>query len=251
MRFALKFAYNGRHFSGYARQPDQRTVEQELLDLLITRKIIVDIKASCFRTASRTDRGVSALGNVCAFNASCSKEKILSLLAKDISDIFIYGIQSVELGFFPRHATRREYRYYLKRNNLDVDALLSAAALFTGEHNFQNFARIESLKNPIRTIDNIIIIETKDFLILDFYAKTFLWNQIRRIVSALEKRGKGVLSNKQIHAALEHPKQTVDFQIAAPEPLILKDVIYNFSFEFSKNFKKDLQIFENKIITSL
>jgi len=251
MRVALKFAYDGKHFSGYARQPGQRTIEQALLDMLIERKILGDAKTSCFRTASRTDRGVSALGNVCAFDTACSKEKILSQLTEDRSDVFVYGGHSVEPGFYPRHATRREYRYYLKRNDLDVDALLSAAGLFTGEHNFRNFARVEPLKNPVRTVDNIVISEKQDFLILDFYAQTFLWNQIRRIVSALEKRGKGVLSNEQIQTALEHPEQKVDFQMAAPEPLILKNVVYDFSFEYVKDYKKYLQIFENRIVVSL
>jgi len=194
---------------------------------------------------------VSALGNVCAFETACSKEKIVSRLKEGTLDVFIYGVQSVEPGFYPRHAKRREYRYYLKRNNLDVDALLSAAVLFTGEHNFQNFARVEPFKNPVRTIDNIVIVEKQDFLILDFYAQTFLWNQIRRIVSALEKKGKGVLSNEQIQAGLEHPEQKVDFQMASPEPLILKDVVYDFSFEYMKDYKKDLQSFENRIVASL
>jgi len=110
MRVALKFAYDGKDFSGYARQPGQRTVEQDLLDLLIDRGILVDAKMSYFRTASRTDRGVSALGNVCAFDTACSKEKIVSRLKEGTLDVFIYGVQSVEPGFYPRHAKRREYR---------------------------------------------------------------------------------------------------------------------------------------------
>ena len=88
-------------------------------------------------------------------------------------------------------------------------------------------------------------------MILDFYAQTFLWNQIRRIVSALEKKGKGVLSNEQIRSALEHPETKVDFKVAAPEPLILKNVVYDFSFKYEKDYKKNLQIFENGIIASL
>jgi len=251
MRVALKFAYDGKDFSGYARQPSQRTIEQVFLDLLIERRIFDDAETSCFRTASRTDRGVSALGNVCAFDTACSKKTIFNMLTKDKSDVFIYGVQSVQPDFYPRHAKRREYRYYLRRNDLDVDSLLSAAELFTGEHNFQNFARVEPLKTPVRTIDNIVIIEKKDFLILDFYAQTFLWNQIRRIVSALEKRAKGVLSGEQIRAALEHPEAKVDFQIASPESLILKDVIYDFSFEYSKNYKKNLHVIENRVIASI
>jgi tRNA pseudouridine38-40 synthase len=206
---------------------------------------------SCFRTASRTDRGVSALGNVCAFDTTLSKDTIFTLLTKDAPDVFIYGVQPVEPGFYPRHAKRREYRYYLRTTGLDVERVLSAAGLFTGEHNFQNFARVEPLKNPVRTIDNIVLYEKQDFLILDFYAQTFLWNQIRRIVSALEKRGKGVLSNEQIRAALEYPERKVDFQMAAPEPLILKDVVYDFLFEYVKDYKKNLQSFENRIVALL
>jgi tRNA pseudouridine38-40 synthase len=251
MRVALKFAYDGKRFSGYARQPGQRTIEQMLLDLLIKRGILDDARSSCFRTASRTDHGVSALGNVCAFDTVCSKEKILNLLSEDQSDLFIYGVHLVEPGFYPRHAKRREYRYYLRRNDLDVERVFSTARLFTGEHNFQNFARVEPLKNPVRTIDNIIISETRDFLILDFYAQTFLWNQIRRIVSALKKAGEGTLSLNAVRQALLNPEKKVDFQVAAPEPLILKDVVYDFSFEFVKDYIKKLQIYENKIIVSL
>ncbi len=70
MRVAIKFAYDGKNFSGYARQPGQRTIEQALLDILIEQRIFQDTKMSCFRTASRTDKGVSALGNVCAFDTT-------------------------------------------------------------------------------------------------------------------------------------------------------------------------------------
>jgi tRNA pseudouridine38-40 synthase len=251
MRIAVKFAYNGLDFHGYARQPGQRTIEQELLTLLCDNGIISDAKASCFRTASRTDTGVSALGNVCAFNTDLSKEKIFRTLTKQSLDILVYGIESVDPDFYPRHAKRRQYRYYLKRNALDVDAVLSAAALFTGEHNFQNFARVEPLKDPVRSIDTILVHETQDFLIFDFYAPTFLWNQIRRIMSALEKVGNGKLTSEKIQSALDHPEKKVDFQLAAPQPLLLKDVLYDFSFDCIKDYKKKLQVFEHHIVSLL
>ncbi len=251
MRVAIKFAYDGKNFSGYARQPGQRTIEQTLLDMLIEQRIFQDIKMSCFRTASRTDKGVSALGNVCAFDTILSREEIFPLLTKEVSDIFIYGIQSVPSDFYPRHAKRRQYRYYLRRENLDVDRLLSAAGLFTGEHNFQNFARVEPLKNPIRVIDNIVVNEKQDFLILDFYAQTFLWNQIRRIVSAVKKIGDGTLSLDEVRQALDHPEKKVDFQVAASKPLFLKDVMYDFCFDYTKEYTKKLLRFENSIVSSL
>lgn len=252
MRIAVKFAYDGTHFSGYARQPGQRTVEQTLLDLLSESKVQRDPKSSCFRTASRTDRGVSALGNVCAFDSETPDEELKKILSKTrFSDIFLYGIASVESGFYPRHAMRREYRYYLRKEGLDVDAVLSAAGLFTGEHNFQNFARVEPMKNPVRAIDAIVVHDQREFLVLDFYAQTFLWNQIRRVVSALKKAGAGTLTQHAIRQALLHPEQRVDFQLAPSEPLILKDVLYDFSFEYVKGYNKTLHILEERIVQSL
>jgi tRNA pseudouridine38-40 synthase len=251
MRVAMKFAYDGKTFSGYARQPGQRTIEQALLDALIEQKIIHDARTSNFRTASRTDRGVSALGNVCAFDTTVSQDEILTLLAKDASELFLYGTQEVEPGFYPRHAKRREYRYYLRNHGLDVDLVLSAAGLFTGEHNFQNFARVEPLKNPVRVIDNIVVSEKQDYFVLDFFAQTFLWNQIRRIVSAVKKVGGGTLSLDAVRQALDHPEKKLDFQIVTSEPLFLKDVVYDFSFNYVKDYKKKLLWLEKSIVSSL
>jgi tRNA pseudouridine38-40 synthase len=248
MRVAVKFAYDGTRFCGYARQPGQQTVEQTLLAILEESNSICDPTSSRFRTASRTDRGVSALGNVCAFDTDISPKM---LVHNQYNDVFLYGMKEVDPEFYPRHAVRREYRYYLRKENLDVDTVLSAAALFTGEHNFQNFARVEPSKNPMRTIDNIIVIEQSGFLVLDFYAQTFLWNQIRRIVSALKKAGEGTLTEQAIKQALLHPEKRVDFQLAPSEPLILKDVVYEFSFQYLKGYRTTLRAFEEKIIASL
>lgn len=251
MRVALKFAYNGKMFSGYARQPGQRTIEQMLIELLMEQGIIHDTRNACFRTASRTDRGVSALGNVCAFDTLLPKKNILRLLTTRTVELFIYGAQEVPAGFYPRHAKRREYRYYLRKTGLDVGKVLSAANVFTGEHNFQNFARVEPLKNPVRCIDNIVVDETWDFLVLDFYAQTFLWNQIRRIVSALKKVGDGTLCLDAVRQALNHPEIKVDFQVAAAEPLLLKDVVYDFPFTYTKQYKKKLLSLEKNIVSTL
>lgn len=251
MRVALKFAYDGTLFSGYARQPRQQTVEQTLLEMLIDQGILCDPRLSCFRTASRTDRGVSALGNVCAFDSTLCKREVFSRLKQGESAVFVYGVQEVEACFYPRHAKRREYRYYLRKTGLDVDRVLSAAGLFTGEHNFQNFARIEPLKNPVRNIDNIVVSEKEDFFALDFYAQTFLWNQIRRIVSALKKAGEGSLTLNAIREALSHPETKIDFQVAPPKPLLLTDVVYDFRFYYIKGYEKKLRDFEDRIITNL
>lgn len=251
MRYAVKFAYDGKEFQGYARQPDLKTVEGEVIKSLVKSSIIEDAQESRFRSASRTDKGVSALGNVIAFTTNSSKEQILKALQKGLTDILVYCIREVEPDFYPRHARYRIYRYYLKSKDFNISDLISAVTLFTGEHNFSNFARIEDFKEPVRTIDNIIITEKNGFLIVDFYAQTFLWHQIRRVISAVEKVGYGSLDKEQIIEALDNPNKKVDFGLASADPLLLVDIIYDFKFEYDKQFVKSLNYLEEKIISRL
>jgi len=253
MRIAIKFAYDGRNFHGFARQPNLKTIEGELIKHLIQHGLIEDATKARLRSSSRTDGGVSALGNVVAFNTGSSEKQVFQKLINDSADpdILVYGMKVVELDFYPRYAKWRIYRYYLNKNNLNLDEILSVASIFIGEHNFNNFARVEANKDPVRTIDNIVLTEEDDFFIIDFYAQTFLWNQVRRVASAIEKVGTGKLTKKQITDALDNPDKKVDFGLAPPEPLILKDVIYDFEFEYKKNYLEKLGELEKRIILSL
>ena len=248
MRTAIKFAYDGRKFQGYARQPQLETVEGEVIKALIKHGFIEDTVESFFRSASRTDKGVSALGNTIAFNTIVYKKNILKELSNEFTNILVYGVEEVEPDFNPRYARFRHYSYYLNVKNMDVEKIVSSAAVFTGEHNFSNFARIEPFKDPVRTIDNIVFTQEKHFLVIDFYAQTFLWNQIRRIISALKKIGLDELAKEQVVEALCNPDKKVDFGLAPAEPLILKNIIYDFEFEYDKKLITRLDDFEKKII---
>jgi len=248
MRIAIKFAYDGKAFHGYARQPKIKTVEGEIIQSLIKNEIIKDTKKSVFRSSSRTDKGVSALGNVVAFNTDISKSKIKKKLFIERKSIIIYGIKEVKQDFYPRHAKMRRYRYFLKSNGLDIEKIISASNCFTGKHNFSNFAKLESFKDPIRTIDNILFTIDENMIVIDFFAQTFLWHQIRRILSSLIKIGNGKLEKKQILDALKYPNKKVDYGLAPAEFLFLKDIFYDFSFEINKKQKLKADKLENDII---
>ena len=68
-RTALKIGYIGTNFHGFQRQPDLRTVEEELIYHLRKLDYIDDLKKSRFRIAGRTDAGVHSLGNVISFQS--------------------------------------------------------------------------------------------------------------------------------------------------------------------------------------
>ena len=251
MRIALKFAYNGRNFYGYARQPNLNTVEGEIIKALISKDIIKDTKKSLFRSASRTDKKVSALCNVISFNSLKKSKKIFPLLSNYSEDIIFYGIKKLKDDFNPRYAKYRHYRYYLKIENLDLEKIFGTLELFTGKHDFSNFARVERYKNPVRVIENIVCEIQKKYLIIDFFAPNFLWNQIRRIVSAAVKVGKDKIKKEDVKNALYNPDKNVDFNVVKPSPLILKDIFYDFKFDVFPSELKKVKKLEEKIIPNL
>jgi tRNA pseudouridine38-40 synthase len=251
MRVALKFAYDGNKFYGYARQPNLRTVEEELIMALIKHGFIEDTHDSFFRSASRTDKNVSAFGNVIAFNTDIPKKTILDILSDELKDIVVFGVKEVKSDFNPRYSKYRHYCYYLKIKDLDESKIIKASSAFTGEHNFSNFARLESFKDPVRIIDNIVFSKVDEYLEIDFYAQTFLWNQIRRIVSALEKVGNGKLEKQDIAEALYNPYKKVDFGLAPAKPLILKDIVYDFDFRYNKQLLIKLETLKKRILDNL
>ncbi|HDO19859.1 MAG TPA: tRNA pseudouridine(38-40) synthase TruA [Thermoplasmatales archaeon] len=252
MRYALKFAYDGSSFHGYARQPNLVTVEGEIIRTLQELNLIVDTKTNKFRSASRTDKGVSAMGNVVAFDCYYDLSiDVLKDLNKNMHDIWMYGIRKVKPGFHPRRmALLRHYRYFLKiKEGFDVDRFLETASLFTGEHNFKNFARIEGRRNPVRKIENIFVEEiNEDMLAIDFLAPTFVWQQVRRIISAMYNVAMGKVDINDVEYALKNPDERRFFGIAPPENLILVDVKFDFEFEFDENFVKKAREVEEKTI---
>ena len=234
MKIALKFAYNGQNFYGFARQPNLKTVEGRILDILTETGYITNPTVNQFRYASRTDKGVSAFGNVIAFNTGKKLDKIFNEINLN-EDIVFYGLKHVDDDFFPRYAKQRIYQYHLKNQGYNIKKIRDTISLFIGTHNFSNFARIEKGKNPIRTIDDIKIFEKKEYIVFEFYAQTYLWNQIRRIISATEKVCNEKILNEDITNALKNPIKRFDFGLSDAKPLILIDVLYNFAFEKNSN----------------
>jgi len=176
MRIAIKFAYDGKNFNGYARQPNLKTVEDRIINILKSTGYIDSPKKSFFRSASRTDKGASSFGNVVAFNTDKPVGNILEDINTDSELILFYGVKKISSDFYPRHAKMRVYSYYLKNKKYNIEKILSTSSIFTGTHNFLNFARLETGKKPSRTIENIFLDINDELIQIDFYAQTFLWN---------------------------------------------------------------------------
>jgi tRNA pseudouridine38-40 synthase len=228
-RYIVKFAFDGSNFEGYARQPSGHTVEDELIGALRHSKIISDAPKASFMSASRVDRRVSAISAAVAFDTDAIKDRILGSINASAPSILAHSIAEVEAGFDPRRrADSRAYRYHYPRTNqgvvLDVQMMGSAADLFLGEHNFGAFAKMDGRK-PIRVIEAIGLKARDDVLVLDILGRSFLWNQVRKMATAIERVGTGEMGLDDISTALKVGRGD-PLPPAPPEGLILMDVNY-------------------------
>ncbi|MDR2866117.1 MAG: tRNA pseudouridine(38-40) synthase TruA [Methanomassiliicoccaceae archaeon] len=220
-RVAVKIAYMGDEFAGSQVQPGLRTVEGEIRsDLESLGENDVNLKC-----ASRTDRGVNALGNVAVFNTSFDSDLVLLKALNAVSKgVFYQSIATVGPEFNPRHAVERVYRYVLPAAGIDTVLAERCAALFEGTHDFVRFCKTND-KDTVMNMRSVTVNRNDDLLILEFRSEFFLWNQIRRIVAAISSVGRGDASLRDAERALNG--ESISFGIARPDALTLTDIIYD------------------------
>ncbi|MEM4747841.1 MAG: tRNA pseudouridine(38-40) synthase TruA [Archaeoglobaceae archaeon] len=233
MKYAFKIAYFGENFFGSQYQPNLRTVEGEL------RKALQEIGIfSKPKFAGRTDAGVSALGQVVAFE--CEKKINPRILNSALpSDIIAWAYKEVEENFNPRKAKSRIYTYVFFNEDYDFERMLKAAELLKGVHDFSNFTR--GWKGGKREIFDVKLTKEGNFFIFEIEGNAFTWNMVRCIVTALKLVGKG----KEIEW-FEKMLQPEKFKFRVPpspaEGLLLKDVKYDFEFEVDEVCLKLLKL---------
>ena len=232
MRVALKIAYDGSVFFGHQRQPDRRTVEGECLAALRAGKILQNPRESFFRSASRTDRGVSAVGNVIAFDAALRGDAVVGVFNDHAEGVWAWAYSEVPPAFHPRHAVERWYRYHLY-DEVSVDSLREVGALFLGERDFRSFTS-EPPAGPF-ALNSLDVTRDADVIAVDVRAGRFRRGMVRRIVAAMVAVARGDVALDAVQAALEGKRH--DFGVAPAEPLFLMDVSYGFPFEVVRKGK--------------
>ena len=217
----MKIAYAGEPFHGFARQPDAHTVDGEVRFALRAAGICPDPTAGRLEVASRTDRGVSAIGNVVAFDTSWRPDAVVGAFNDRAEDVWAWAFAEVPDDFRARHAIERWYRYHLL-DDIPPDRLREALTLFVGEHDFRSFTT-----DPPRgafDIDRVDVSSEDNSTIIDIRARSFRRGMVRRIVAAAVAYAQAEVGLVDIRNALEGAKR--DFGAVAPEPLFLMDVRY-------------------------
>lgn len=248
-RAALAFAYHGPAFDGYARQPDARlrTVEDVLIGRLVEIGAIEEPSAARFRSGSRTDRGVSALQSVVAFDTTFPVDRLPQAVGTRLDGLYPLAAAAVPSEFDPRHALTREYRYFLDPWGLSDDltpaGLEAAFAPFVGTHDFSAFARLEPGRTPQRTVYSVQVVAEGDVWSVRIVGRTFLWHQVRRMVNAALAVAGGSLTTDDLRMWLAEPERAEDLDRAPAWPLVLWRVTYpRVSFDVQRHVGRRLLV---------
>jgi tRNA pseudouridine38-40 synthase len=221
-RLRFEVAYDGTDFNGWQVQPGLPTVQGVL------EEIISGIEGKPVHVAGsgRTDAGVHAVAQIAAvtLNNPIPPENFRRAVNRLLPPtIRINHVSEAPLDFHPRFDARRKtYEYRIYRDEvcspferryvyhhpypLDEMAIITAAPLFEGEHDFSAFAasdeRDELKLSKVRNIYRSALQRTASLLIYEVTGSGFLKHMVRNIVGTLLEVGKGNLSPADLLARL-------------------------------------------------
>lgn len=228
----LLLTYDGSAFFGWQKTKEgpsiQETVE-EAAEIILREPISLT-------GASRTDRGVHAVGQVVAFQSHnpitsyATFQKGLNALLP--LTIRVLKAEKAALDFHPTlEALTKEYRYYICQKGLphhllyswhypyalDLDKMKEAAAYFLGEHDFAAFTNVkknERYDNTVRRLDQFDIIEGER-LEMRLVGNHFLYKMVRNLVGTVVYVGRGKIALEELPLIL-HQKERRLAGITAP-----------------------------------
>ncbi len=234
-RIKITLSYDGTGFHGWQVQPGLETIQG------IVQAVISEIEEKHVDVAGsgRTDAGVHALAQTAAFTIDnpiplYNLRKAMNRLLPPA--IRIIAVEEAAPEFHPRHdACAKTYEYRIWRAEvcppferlyvhhypypMDVEAFMSCAGVFAGEHDFTAFAASDDKDalggSKVRTVFDSRAWAEGDRLIYRVRGSGFLKHMVRNLVGTLLEAGKGNLDAEGIRAFLE-PGVTVKAGPTAP-----------------------------------
>ncbi|MFI6522402.1 tRNA pseudouridine(38-40) synthase TruA [Spirillospora sp. NPDC050679] len=214
VRLRLDIGYDGTDFAGWARQPNQRTVQGVIEDALA--KLLRLDPPPMLTVAGRTDAGVHARGQVAhvvlpvaAYSAvnGTMPRRLAGLLPPDVR---VWRVSVAPEGFDARFsALSRRYVYRvcddpvgvdpLRRHDvlwhprpLNLDRMNEAARLMVGEHDFAAYCRKREGATTIRELLRFSWArEAERVAAATVQADAFCHSMVRALVGALLVVGDG------------------------------------------------------------
>ncbi|CAG5867321.1 unnamed protein product [Menidia menidia] len=267
-KVVLLLAYSGKGYYGMQRNPGNsqfRTIEDDLVTALIKSGCIPenhgdDMKKMSFQRCARTDKGVSAAGQVVSLKLWLIEDIIEKINQHLPSQIRVLGFKRVTQGFNSKNnCDARTYSYMLPtvafsekeydaRNiaafRLDPETLQRVNRLFSfykGTHNFHNFTSQKAPNDPSarRYITEMscgepFIRDEHEFAVITVRGQSFMLHQIRKMIGLVIAVIKGYAKEQVIERTWGLEK--VDVPKAPGLGLILERVHFD---RYNKRFGGD------------
>jgi tRNA pseudouridine38-40 synthase len=245
-RIRITLAWDGTEFHGWQVQPGLPTIQGVLEEIIGA----MEGKPVHVAGSGRTDAGVHARAQVAAFTidnpipADNLRRAVNRLLPPAIR---VLDAVETGAGFHPRFdAIAKTYQYTIHRAPicspfewrylhhypypLDEAAMIAAAGLFEGEHDFTAFAasdnRDDEGKSKVRTIFSSTMVRSADHLIYTVRGSGFLKHMVRNIVGTLIETGRGNLDAISIAALFSADMPRKAGPTAPAKGLMLQSVEY-------------------------
>ena len=242
-KIKLTVQYDGSRYSGWQIQPGKRTIQGELVEALSN---LVGVR-TYVHGASRTDAGVSALGQVALFEIDSPIPT--ENFARAISDrlpheIVVTSAEEAPGGFDLFGSVKSKlYRYtiYLGRyrpvlrlnqcwhisKKLNVPAMNQAAQLLVGTKDFKSFASAaDRRESSVRTIFHCDVTAEDKWIYVNVEGDGFLYNMVRNIVGTLVEVGVGRWKPEKIDEIIEATDRTAAGRLAPAQGLCLMWIKY-------------------------
>jgi tRNA pseudouridine38-40 synthase len=244
LRLRIDLAYDGTNFSGWGKQPDRRTVQEEV------EKALTTATQSKIETivAGRTDAGVHATGQVIhvdvpdSLNLDDLSYKLNRMLDTDVR---IMKVAVVNGPFSARFsALRRHYTYKILDGNqtippldrldvaswyrdLDVDRMNQASALMLGSQDFAAYCKFREGSTTVRNLQRFQWTrDSAGFLIGDVVADSFCYSMVRNLVGAVVCVADGRFGPEWIEQTLANKVRISDSLVFPACGLSLRQVDY-------------------------
>jgi tRNA pseudouridine38-40 synthase len=243
LRLRIDLAYDGTNFFGWGKQPDRRTVQEEVEKAIgtITQTKIESI------VAGRTDAGVHATGQV--IHVDVPESINLDEIAYKLNRILDEDIRIIQVSIAPEafharfSALRRSYIYKILDKNipvppinrfdisswyrpLEVDSLNEASALVLGHHDFAAFCKFREGGTTIRTLEKFQWERQGDLLVASVVADAFCYSMVRNLVGAAVCVADGRKESSWMGELLANKERVSDSLVFPARGLTLSSVEY-------------------------
>ena len=239
----LTIQFDGSEYHGWQVQPGKRTVQDELnraVSTLVGDTITV-------HGASRTDAGVSALGQVgvIELESPIPTENLARAISEKLpGDIVVTEAVEVPIGFDVTGGARcKLYRYTINTaktrpvlhlrhcwhvpSRLDITAMAEAGRMLAGKKDFKSFASAADQRSTsVRTILRCDVTEDGDWVYVEVEGDGFLYNMVRNIVGTLVEIGIGRMKPEKIPEILNAKDRRAAGPIAPAGGLCLMWIKY-------------------------